>query len=163
MHTNDLHRSLPSLFSELTNGAPKGGAFVLNGGDAGLLASLDRLTAGEASRSSHGGATVAAHVAHVSYGLSLMNRWAGGEANPFSDADWSAAWRTDSVTEQGWADLRRDLRDQVERWHVALQSPREISGVELDGVIGSVVHLAYHLGAIRQIVAGGRGPKDSGA
>lgn len=161
MHSDDLHRSLPALFSELVHGAPHGAAFILNGGDAGLLASLDRLTATEASSSSQGGATVAAHVDHLCYGLSLMNRWAGGE-NPFASADWAAAWRTASVTERQWAALRERLREQVERWHAALQSPREISGVELDGVIGSVIHLAYHMGAIRQIVAGSRGPKDTG-
>jgi hypothetical protein len=31
--------------------------------------------------------------------------------------------------------------------------------VELKGVIGVVVHLAYHLGAIRQIDAAAQGPK----
>jgi hypothetical protein len=31
--------------------------------------------------------------------------------------------------------------------------------MEVDGVIGSVVHLAYHVGAIRQIHAEARGPK----
>ena len=161
MRSDDLHRSLPALFNELVHGAPEGAAFILNGGDAGLLASLDSLTADEASSSSHGGATVAAHVDHLRYGLSLMNRWAAGE-NPFGDADWSAAWRTASVTEREWADLRDGFRKQVERWHVALQSSRVVSGVELDGVIGSVVHLAYHMGAVRQIAARGRGPKDTG-
>ena len=39
-----------------------------------------------ASQTSHGGASIAAHVAHLTYGLSLMNRWAGGEANPFATA-----------------------------------------------------------------------------
>jgi hypothetical protein len=30
-------------------------------------------------------------------------------------------------------------------------------------MIGSIAHLAYHLGAIRQIDAAARGPADSGA
>ena len=158
MHTNDLHRSLPSLFNELVHGAPVGGAFVLNGGDPGLLTSLDKLSASEASGSSRGGATVAAHVDHLRYGLSLMNRWAEGE-NPFLDADWTAAWKTTTVNEAQWAELRQTLRDEVERWYAALQTPREIKGIELDGVLGSVIHVAYHLGAIRQIAAAMRGPK----
>jgi hypothetical protein len=158
MHTTDLHRSLPGLFSELVHGAPERGSFVLNPGDPGLLAALDRLSAEAASRSSEDGATVAAHVDHLRYGLSLLNRWAAGE-NPFTDADWSKAWRTTAVSEQQWTDLRSGLRDQVERWHRNLQSSRQVSGIELDGVIGSVVHLAYHLGAMRQIVARLRGPK----
>jgi hypothetical protein len=49
----------------------------------------------------------------------------------------------------------------VEHWHAALQSDREVGGAELDGVVGSLIHLAYHLGAIRQIAAALRGPKES--
>ena len=158
MTSSDLHRSLPSLFSELVYGAPEGGAFVLNPGDAGLLASLDQLTAEAASQRSSGGASIAAHVDHLRYGLSLMNRWAAGE-NPFRDARWAASWERTRVTEEEWRGLRRDLRAAVDEWHGALQSTREVSGIELDGVIGSVVHLAYHLGAIRQIDARARGPK----
>lgn len=158
MHSKDLNRSLPSLFGELVYGAPEGGAFVLNGGDAGLLASLDRLSATDASASREGGATVAAHVEHLRYGLSLMNRWAAGE-NPFADANWAQSWERTSVSADEWTELRRQLRSEIDRWHDALGSPREVSGVELDGVVGSIVHLAYHLGAIRQIEPQVRGPE----
>src|SRR5690606_12417385 len=119
-NTNDLTRSLPSLFSELTLGAPEGGAFVLNGGDPGLLRSLDRLSADAASASRDGGGTIAAHVAHLQYGLSLMNRWAAGE-NPFVDANWARAWETGAVTEDEWAGLREGLRAEVDGWRLALQ------------------------------------------
>ena len=160
MHTDDLHRSLASLFTELVHGVPKGTpAFTLNPGDAGLLTSLDQLSADTASRSTNGGATIAAHVNHLRYGLSLMNRWAGGEANPFADADWSVAWRTTAVDPNEWAELRGGLRKEVEQWLEALRSTREVRGIELDGVIGVVIHLAYHLGAIRQIAAESRGPR----
>ena len=159
MRSDDLQRSLPALFSELTYGASPDIAFVLNRGDDGLLASLEELSAEEASSSSHGGATIAAHVDHLRYGLSLMNRWAAGE-NPFADADWSGSWKIRNVNEPEWKRLRGALRDEADRWRAALQSPREVRGTELDGVIGSVVHLAYHLGAIRQIHASTRGPKE---
>lgn len=160
MQSDDLTRSLPALFSELVYGPPEGGAFVLNRGDRGLLASLDRLSAVAASASHGGGATIAAHVAHVRYGLSLMNRWAAGE-DPFDDADWSVSWKTAAVTEEEWLALRTGLRREVDAWHAALQSPRRVDGVELDGVIGSIIHLAYHLGAIRQIDATLRGPRET--
>lgn len=161
MDTRDLAPSLVTLLSELTLGAPRGGgAYVLNGGDPGLLASLDRLSAEEASRSRDGGATIAAHVEHLTYGISLMNRWAGGEPDPFTRADWAAAWRTTTVDEPRWAELRRGLDTEVRRWLDALGRPRQAERVELEGMIGSVIHLAYHLGAIRQIAAGVRGPKE---
>jgi hypothetical protein len=88
-----------------------------------------------------------------------MNRWAAGE-DPFASADWNAAWQIGRVSQDEWDRLRAELRTQIESWLVAVVTPRELAMVELNGVIGSVVHLAYHVGAIRQIHAGARGPKD---
>lgn len=162
MTTPDLCVGLQALMRELTYGTAPSGGFVLNAGDAGLLASLGRLTADDASTASHAGATIAAHVAHVAYGLSLMNRWAAGE-QPFAAADWNAAWQVGRVSEDEWDRLRAELRTQIDGWLVAVAAPRALQPVELNGVIGSVVHLAYHVGAIRQIHASARGPADGNA
>ena len=78
------NRALAQVFSELVDGASDSGDnVILNGGDGGLLRSLERLSAAEASRSADdvpkgagGSATIAAHVQHVRFGLSLLNRWA---------------------------------------------------------------------------------------
>jgi hypothetical protein len=161
MHTTEIAGTLELLFGELTNGAPRGGgAFILNSGDAGLLASLDRLSAADASRSVNDGATIAAHAQHLRYGLGLMNRWAREGGNPFADARWDEAWKTGRVDDAGWKEIRAGLRAECETWRRALASPREASAVELSGMVGSVAHLAYHLGAIRQIDKGARGPKE---
>lgn len=157
MDANVLSQSLTTLLSELVDGAPITGAYVLNRGDQGLLRSLDRLSAEAASTVSGGGSSIAAHVDHLRYGLSLMNRWASGE-DPFSDADWGVSWRRTTVGEAEWADLRADLRNEAHRWLQALRRSRELDEVELSGVIGSVVHLAYHIGAIRQMDRTARGP-----
>jgi len=161
MPMNDINSSLTTLFSELVLGAPLGGgAFILNSGDAGLLRSLENLSAADASRSVHDGATIAAHAQHVRYGLSLMNRWATEGGNPFMDATWDEAWKTSRVNDAEWAEIRRGLGSEARHWLDALGAPRDVSGVELSGMIGSVAHLAYHLGAMRQIAASARGPKD---
>lgn len=159
MHTSGISPALTTLFGELVNGAPTGGAFVLNQGDPGLLSSLDKLNAVEASQRSHGGATIAAHTAHVRYGLSLLNRWAAGEPNPFASADWSKAWLISTVTDAEWIGLRGELREECELWLANLANPREVLDIELNGMIASVVHLGYHLGAMRQIAAATRGPR----
>lgn len=160
MDTHDLSPILAGLFAELTTGATGGANFVLNGGDVGMLASLDKLSAAEASTSVQGGASIAAHAAHVSYGLSLMNRWAAEGGNPFANARWQDAWKISTVDEARWKEIREALRKEVAQWEVALRKPREVVAIELSGMVGSVVHLAYHLGAIRQIQAATRGPKD---
>jgi hypothetical protein len=161
MNTKDISESLTTLFAELVNGAAAGGgAFILNSGDAGLLRSLDRLSAGDASTSVHGGATIAAHTQHLRYGLSLMNRWATEGGDPFADAKWDEAWKTSRVNASEWSEIRGGLRDEAQRWLAVLGSPREVNGVELSGMIASIAHLAYHLGAMRQIAASARGPKE---
>lgn len=161
MHTADLTRTLTVLFAELVDGTPAGGgAFVLNSGDAGLLRSLDKLSAADASRSVNGGATIAAHARHLQYGLSLMNRWNREGGNPFADATWDAAWKTAVVDDGEWRSIRAQLAEETRRWLDALGTPREASGVELSGMIGSIVHLGYHLGAIRQIAREARGPRE---
>ena len=161
MNTNDTAPILSRLFSELIDGAnhPKG-AFILNSGDAGLLRSLDKLSAADASRSVNDGATIAAHAQHVRFGLSLMNRWAAEGGNPFANAKWEEAWKISAVDSPAWDEIRAGLRDETRRWLQALGSPREVHPVELSGMIGSIAHLAYHLGAIRQIDKQARGPKE---
>ena len=159
---NSLHASLALLFAELTDGPSPEAAYMLNGGDPGLLRSLESLSAEAASRpSAPGAASIAAHVDHLCYGLDLMNRWHDGEADPWSSADWTASWRRITVTEREWAALLERFRQATRRWHEALGSPREMSTVELNGVIASIAHLAYHVGAIRQIDRSIQGPKAS--
>jgi hypothetical protein len=161
MNTRAASPTLARLFSELVDGArDPSGAFMLNSGDVGLLESLDNLSAADASRSVNGGATIAAHAQHVRYGLSLMNRWASEGGNPFADATWDAAWKTSAVDAAAWTEIRDGLRDEAHRWRNALKSPRDVAEVELAGMIGSIAHLAYHLGAIRQIHKDARGPKE---
>jgi hypothetical protein len=160
MRTADVSPTLGGLFSELVDGAAGDGAFILNSGDAGLLKSLSRLSAADASRSVHDGATIAAHAQHVRYGLSLMNRWAREGGNPFANARWDEAWKTSAVDDPTWDEIRNGLGAEAHEWLRVLQSPREVAPVELSGMVGSIAHLAYHLGAIRQINKDARGPKE---
>ena len=160
MNTQGIARTLATLFGELVEGAPASGGYMLNAADPGMLRSLDTLAATAASTPTPTGSSIAAHVDHVRYGLSLMNRWSAGE-NPFKDADWSASWKNTTVTDDEWRRLRADLRAETSRWLNALGTAREVQDIELNGMIGSIAHLAYHLGAIRQINSSLRGPAEA--
>jgi len=159
MLSAEYSQSLTRLFSELVNGVSNGG-FVLNTGDAGLLRSLDRLSADEASHSANGGATIAAHAQHVRFGLSLMNQWAAEGGDPFTNARWDEAWKISTVNDAQWSEIRSGLRHETERWLSVLGTPRQAAPMEFTGMISSIVHLAYHLGAIRQIDKSARGPRE---
>jgi len=150
--------TLRTLYGELINGAPLSGSYMLNIGDAGLLASLDKISPADASRSSAGGATIAAHADHLRYGLSMMNRWGGGEKKPWEGADWTTSWRIARVTEEEWNDLCAALRKEATKWLEIAGEPKEFSPFELNVVMGNIAHVAYHLGAIRQIARATRGP-----
>jgi hypothetical protein len=161
MNTTDVARALARLFSELVDGTDtRTGGVVLNTGDAGLLRSLEQLSAADASRSVNDGATIAAHAQHLRFGLSLMNRWASEGGNPFADAKWDEAWKMSGVDDAAWQEIRDGLRDEAHRWLQALGVGREVSDIELTGMIGSIAHLGYHLGAIRQIDRQTRGPRE---
>lgn len=160
MNTGLLTTVLPTLLGELVHGSPDpaGRTYMLNRGDAGLLASLERLSADAASVRQGGGPSIAAHVDHLRFGLSLLNAWAKGTPAPWAEADWTASWRKSVVTEAEWRTLLDSLRAEAVAWEEALRTPREVSDIEAGWMAGSVAHLAYHFGAIRQLDRATRGP-----
>ena len=161
MNSADIARTLGTLLAELVDGASKDGGYMLNPGDEGLLRSLEKLSAAEASARTQTGSSVAAHVDHLRYGLSLMNRWSQGE-DAFATADWSQSWRKVAVTEPEWRQRLTDLRTETTRWLSVVREPRDVDEIELNGMIGSIAHLAYHLGAIRQIISLSADPSRAG-
>lgn len=161
MNTKDISPALAKLFSELVDGTNRpGDAYILNSGDIGLLRSLEKLSGGDASRSVNDGATIAAHAQHLRYGLGLMNQWAREGGNPFANAKWDEAWKVKAVNDAQWNEIRSGLRAETQKWLEVLHAPRDVTIVELNGIIGSIAHLGYHLGAIRQIDKTTRGPKE---
>lgn len=157
--TDRLQPSLETLFAELVHGPAAEAAWMLNPGDDGLLRSLAKLPASSASVvPPAGGASIAAHVEHLRYGLSLMNRWGRGDPDPWATADWAAGWRRTRVSDAEWAAVRDALANEARDWLDVLRTPREYATAELNGVIASIAHLAYHVGAIRQIDRSIRGP-----
>jgi hypothetical protein len=157
MNTADstFQRALSKLLQEIFQGPPGNEAYVLNPGDPGLLRQLDTIDAEAASnRPFPGKTTIAAHVDHVHYGLTLLNRWACGEANPWADADWDASWKRGHVTEEPWQSLRQALRHEVQAWQKVVASRTDWGDLAASGALASAAHTAYHLGAIRQILAG---------
>jgi hypothetical protein len=157
-HPNFLGPALATVLGEILEGADPDSGWLLNHGDPGLLRSLDRLSAEQASaRATETGSSIAAHVEHLRYGLALLNRWSRGE-DPFADADWSASWRRPAVSPPEWDLLRSQLRTEGQQWQQSFERLISSTEAELTGVIASIAHLAYHLGAIRQIDREMRGP-----
>ncbi len=149
-----FHEAISKLLIEVFEGPPGDEAYVLNPGDPGLLRQLESISAAIASTApTPAKPPIAAHVDHVLYGLSLMNRWTAGEENPWASADWNASWRITSVTEEQWRALLNKLRQAATAWREGAKAKQDWDGLAAAGAISSVAHTAYHLGAIRQILA----------
>lgn len=162
MTNEEFTAAIGVVLDELLDGAWEKFGFVLNPSDSGLLRSLDLLSAEAASAIPAGARTsIAAHVDHLRYGFSLLNQWSAG-ASPFSDADYSASWKRIRVTESEWVSRRDELRREAYEWRDRMRKARDPLPSDWPAVVASTVHLAYHLGAIRQMNRAIRGPVDGG-
>jgi Protein of unknown function (DUF664) len=153
-HDTTFRQALSKLLIEIFDGPPGNEAYLLNPGDPGLLRQLEGIDAEAASsRPMPGRTTIASHVDHVWYGLTLLNRWAAGEPNPWADADWNASWQRTRVSEDEWRTLRDRLRHETQVWRNVVAARADWDDVSAAGALSSAAHTAYHLGAVRQILA----------
>ena len=145
-------KAIADLLGEAYEGPkdPRGTWFVNNAADAGFFATLDGLSAEEASRTPRtGGSTVAAHAGHMRFSLDVSRRWVEGERGPF---DWHESWAVRTVDEAAWAELRDGLRQAYAAFVRTLESAGDLDPLRLTGAMAHVAHAAYHLGAVKQMV-----------
>lgn len=144
------------LAEAVTGGRPGQGTAFLDGtkpdgsDNHGLLATLDGLSPERASDPTPLGLSVAAHAAHLAYHLEVGVRWARGERGPF---DWEGSFEPGAVDEAGWAALRERVRAAYAGALALADGPADWDDLgTTGGLLGGLAHVAYHLGAIRQIV-----------
>lgn len=149
-----FQEAIGRILAEVMEGPPGTEGFLLNPGDRGLVGTLDGIDERLASRRTRDGrASIAAHVDHVVYGFSLLNRWAAGEPNPWATADWEASWQRNTVTAEEWHALRDRLRREAMAWRTAMATGKFAwDSVTAAGAVSSAAHAAYHMAAIRHRV-----------
>lgn len=117
-----------------------------------LFETLEQITAEQASQKMGNCATMAAHIDHVHYYLQVLeDRMFGRD---LSYVDWNQIWETvDKVDEAEWEATQASLRSTYERVKEYLDHADSWEGVtELSSMLGIIVHSAYHLGEIRQMM-----------
>jgi hypothetical protein len=149
-----FQNAVSKLLTEIFDGPPGEEAYILNPGDSGLHRQLEKISAETASKQAiPGKPTIAAHVNHVHFGMSLLTRWISGEENPWADADWNGTWKRNTVTDEEWRTLRENLRRESDTWRKAVVTRTQWDDINAAGALSTIAHTAYHLGAIRQILA----------
>lgn len=144
-----LRAVLPILSEAFAGPAdPRSTHFVNNEPDCGLFGTLDALTAEQASTPvEEGGATAAAQAEHVRFSLDVSTRWMRGEREK---ADWARSWDVMEVDDDAWTELRKELRRAYDAF-VVMVHQQPMDAELLEGLVATVAHAAYHLGALRQI------------
>jgi hypothetical protein len=150
----EVTSQLVAVLKEALEGAEKWSYFTDHGADAGLFGTVAKLSAAEASRNT-GGTSIAAHVHHVTFGLKASADWLRGD---HGHKNWQESWQVTTVDEAGWRRLQADLHSSYQELQQAMQSHAVDDVMARGGAVGAIAHVAYHLGAIKQKVAGLRQP-----
>lgn len=116
-----------------------------------LFETLDNINAEDASRPiAEGGATIAAHVAHVGFYLDVLNDVMQKEE--VSQVNWREIWETvREVGPEEWERQKRRLHESYQRVLATMKNYEKWEGeYGISGALAVLTHTAYHLGAIRQ-------------
>lgn len=146
-------QAIQTLLVEVLQQASPHGGWLLNRGQDGLITVLRGIPAEVASREPRpGGKSIAAHTYHICYAITLINRVTHGDEQAFATANWDDSWSIQTVTDIRWQEILDDLDQQAQTWINTVVEPREWDPIMVTGSAASVAHIAYHLGAIHQIL-----------
>lgn len=136
--------ALLELFSEAYTGPNHAYTwFFDNKPGSGLFGTLAPLSAEAASEEGPSSTTIAAHTEHL--------RWSLGEV---PEGRWSESWSVRTVDVETWHNLRAELCREYDTLLAAMNRLESFSDPQFPkGMLALVPHAAYHLGAIRQMVA----------
>ncbi len=116
----------------------------------GLFDTLSHVSAEEASKPiTEDGTSIAAQVEHTRFYLDMLEQFMDGRTEK---VNWQDSWLLKEVTPEAWETLKRDLKASYERISRRLKGIETWGDDEVGDGMAIVVHTAYHLGAIRQIM-----------
>jgi hypothetical protein len=122
----------------------------------GWAQTLSLLTAEQASRPAvPGGTTIAGQTAHAAYYLEVLEDII---LNRHLQADWPGSFAPSAVDEAAWAAQQARLFGVAGRLAGHMRANPSWPEPHVRSALGCLVHLAYHLGAVRQMVRVVAGP-----
>lgn len=149
LNDKDFANNLFAFLIETFESPPEPSSLYLDQ-KAGLFDTLSNLSAEQASKPMTKGApSIAAQVEHTRFYLDVLKQFMEGRTEKI---DWSESWQVTEVAPETWEALQRDLKTTYEEASKTLQDVESWGDGEIGDGMAMLVHTAYHLGAIRQMV-----------
>ena len=117
--------------------------------DSGFFPSLENLDHNTASRRLPGQTTVAAHSKHSCIHLEAIVSLIRGKPQR---VDWPSTWQQSVVTQEEWQELIKNMKTAYQEITSIFDENIDWGEKGLAAAMAAIAHLAYHLGAIRQIL-----------
>ncbi|CAN5772942.1 hypothetical protein BH24DEI2_BH24DEI2_03560 [soil metagenome] len=147
--TKNFVDNLFTLLVETFESPPRPGSAYLDQ-KAGLFDTLEAVSAEQASRPIvEGGTSIAAQLEHTRFYLDVIEQFMNGRTEK---VDWQESWLLGMVTPEAWERLKQALKDTYESVTAKLKSVESWGDDEVGDGMAMLVHTAYHLGTIRQMM-----------
>jgi hypothetical protein len=144
-----LYRETEELMRETFEGGRPGEGTQYLDHDSGILNTLKGLSAAQASEQKGTHPSIAAHVRHMTFHLRVAYEWIGGD---HGKRDWKGSFLPQTVTQEDWSRLQTQIVETKAEYLRVLRALPLDRLISEGGTIGVIAHLAYHLGAIRQLL-----------
>ena len=145
---------LLAVLKETIEGPGEGGSFFLDK-NTGLLQTLETLGLNQLglerafASAAPGRPSIAAHVKHTSFHLRMICAWPRGD---HARRDWPSSFVLENHDAATWTALLEELKFEYQDFQSVIREFATGGDEALGGAIGGIVHVAYHLGAIRQLI-----------
>jgi hypothetical protein len=118
-------------------------------GNQGFFATLAGLSAAQASLPTILGSSIAAHTAHTAFHIEATIRSAMGDRSP---NDWQASFEPSIVNEFEWIEQQERLKKAHSSLIALAQATPTWDEHSATGMMATLAHVVYHLGAVKQIL-----------
>jgi hypothetical protein len=147
--SDGLYQQMEELLRETFEGGRAGSGTQYLDHDSGISNTIRRLTPEQASQRNGNHPSIAAHLRHMAFHMRVSYEWISGD---HSKRDWKGSFLPQAVTDQEWSALVQELQRTREQFLKVMQGLPPDRFISEGAGMGAVAHLAYHLGAIRQLL-----------
>ena len=147
--TKEFVDNLFTLLVETFESPPRPSSAYLDQ-KTGLFDTLNAVSAEQASKPiAAGGTSIAAQVEHTRFYLDIIEQFMDGRTEKVA---WKESWQLETVRPEAWERLKQDVKETYESVTAKLKSIESWEDDEVGDSMAILVHTAYHLGAIRQMM-----------